>query len=142
MRAAMTVLEMSTFLDDVFPQQKGDLSIEHMDGDTVTIRLLTDHRHLRPGGTISGPTMFMLVDITAYIATMAPIGLEALSVTTSCSIDFMRKPEAGKDLVAKGVLLKLGKALAVVDVMVYSDGKDAPVARASLTYSIPPKRSV
>jgi acyl-coenzyme A thioesterase PaaI-like protein len=60
-------------------------------------------------------------------------------VTTNCSIDFMRKPVANTDLIAKGRLLKLGKQLSVSDVLLFSEGQDKPVARASLTYAIPPQ---
>ena len=72
---------------------------------------------------------------------MAMIGPEALAVTTNSSIDFMRKPAAGQDLIAECRLLKLGRALAVGDVLIYSQGETRPVARASMTYSIPPKSS-
>jgi acyl-coenzyme A thioesterase PaaI-like protein len=65
----------------------------------------------------------------------------ALAVTTNCAIDFMRKPEAGRNLVARARLLKLGRVLAVGDVLIYSEGQEAPVARAGLTYSIPPAAS-
>jgi uncharacterized protein (TIGR00369 family) len=84
--------------------------------------------------------MFSLADVAAYVATMARIGREALTVTTHCSIDFMRKPEAGRDLLAHARLLKLGRSLSVTDVLLFSEGKDSPVAHASLTYSIPPMR--
>ncbi|MDU9003333.1 PaaI family thioesterase [Sedimentitalea todarodis] len=140
MQPKFTPSEMMEFLNEVFPQVRGDYAIDHLDGETVTMRLFTADHHLRPGGTVSGPSMFALADITAYVATMAPIGKEALAVTTNISMDFMRKPEAGRDLIAKGTLLKLGRALAVTDVLIYSEGTDKPVARASLTYSIPPSR--
>ena len=104
----------------------------------ITIRLKVSERHLRPGGTVSGPSMFALADVAVYLAVLAMIGPQALAVTTNCSIDFMRKPAAGVDLVAECRLLKLGRVLAVGDVLIHSDGNDAPVARASLTYSIPP----
>ena len=114
MQAKMTAAEMMAYLDEVFPQVRNDFAIEHMDGRTVTMRLLTAERHLRPGGTVSGPAMFALADVTAYVATMAPIGKESLAVTTSCSFDFMRKPEAGRDLIARGTVLKLGKSLSAL----------------------------
>ena len=140
MEPKFTASEMMEFLNEVFPQVKDDFAIDHLDGETVTMRLLTAERHLRPGGTVSGPSMFALADVTAYVATMAPIGREALAVTTNISMDFMRKPIGGVDLIAKGTLLKLGRALAVTDVLIYSEGSEKPVARASLTYSIPPSR--
>lgn len=138
MDVKFTADEMMDYLKQVFPQVCDDFAIDHLDGETVTMRLLTAERHLRPGGTVSGPSMFALADVTAYVATMAPIGREALAVTTSCSMDFMRKPASGRDLIAKGQLLKLGRALSVTEILIYSEGSDKPVARASMTYSIPP----
>lgn len=140
MQPKFTATEMMEYLHDVFPQVRDDFLIEHLDGETVIVRMYTADRHLRPGGTISGPAMFALADVTAYVATMAPIGREALAVTTNISMDFMRKPVAGVDLIARATLLKLGRALAVTDVMIFSEGAEKPVARATLTYSIPPSR--
>ncbi|MGL4281424.1 MAG: PaaI family thioesterase [Albidovulum sp.] len=97
-------------------------------------------RHLRPGGTVSGPTMFGLADVAVYLAILARIGPVALAVTTNGSIDFLRKPAAGVDLLGEARLLKLGRVLAVGDVLIRSEGMEEPVARAGLTYSIPPKR--
>lgn len=132
--------EMAAFLNEVFPQVSGMFSIDQLDEDILVMRLHASEQHLRPGGTVSGPAMFSLADVAAYVATMARIGKEALAVTTSCSIDFMRKPKAGADVVAHARVLKLGKTLSVTDVLLYSEGQSEPVARASLTYSIPPKR--
>jgi uncharacterized protein (TIGR00369 family) len=96
--------------------------------------------HLRPGGTVSGPSMFTLADLAMYAVTLAMIGPVALAVTTNCSIDFVRKPEAGRDLIGSARLLKLGKMLAVGDVLIRAEGSDAVLARASMTYAIPPNR--
>lgn len=136
-----TADEMTAYLDDVFPQVRGMFGIDILHDDRVVMRLHADDRHLRPGGTVSGPAMFSLVDVAAYVATMARIGPEALTVTTHCSIDFMRKPAAGRDLLAEARLLKLGRTLSVTDVLLYSDGIDEPVAHASLTYAIPPRHN-
>jgi uncharacterized protein (TIGR00369 family) len=106
----------------------------------VCLRLRVATRHLRPGGTVSGPSIFALADVAMYLAILARIGPVALAVTTNCSIDFMRKPVAGVDLLAEARVLKLGRTLAVGDVLVYSEGMAEPVARAGLTYAIPPKR--
>ena len=83
--------------------------------------------------------MFGLADVSVYLAILSRIGPKALSVTTNCSIDFMRKPAARTDLLCDTRLLKLGRALAVGDCLIRSEGDDRPVARASLTYSIPPR---
>jgi uncharacterized protein (TIGR00369 family) len=94
---------------------------------------------LRPGGTVSGPSIFALADVAVYLALLAMIGPEALAVTTNASVDFLRKPAAGVDLIAECRLLKVGRVLAIGDVLIHSEGTVEPVARANLTYSIPPK---
>lgn len=132
--------EMAGFLDEVFPQVRGMFGIDRMDKTVLVMRLFNDDKHLRPGGTVSGPAMFSLADVAAYVATMGFVGKQALAVTTHCSIDFMRKPVAGVDLLAEARVLKLGRALSVTDVLLYSEGMTQPVAHASLTYSIPPAR--
>ena len=139
MPLVMDAQALTAFLRDVFEQVAEDFAIDRVDEDGLTMRLLVAHRHLRPGGTVSGPSMFALADVAAYLATLAMIGPKALAVTTNCSIDFMRKPAAGVDLVAEARLLKLGRQLSVTDVLLFSAGKDKPVARASLTYAIPPE---
>lgn len=132
--------EMTAFLDEVFPQVVGMFGIDHLGEDGLVMRLHASEQHLRPGRTVSGPAMFSLADVAAYVATMAHVGKEALAVTTNCSIDFMRKPVAGEDVLAHAKVLKLGRVLSVVDVLMFSEGSPDPVARATLTYSIPPKR--
>ncbi|MEM9843695.1 MAG: PaaI family thioesterase [Pseudomonadota bacterium] len=118
---------------------EGAFSIERLEEDELQVRLNVKEHHLRPGGTVSGPSIFALADCAVYMALLAHIGREALAVTTSASIDFMRKPAAGRDLIATCRLLKVGRVLAVGDVLICSDGEDRAVARASMTYSIPPK---
>ena len=135
----MTADDLHTFLAAEFPQVKSDFVIEEVRDMGIRVRLKVEERHLRPGGTVSGPTMFSLADVSVYLAILALIGPKALAVTTNCSIDFMRKPAAGADLIADCTLLKLGRVLAVGDLLIRSDGVEAPVARATLTYSIPPK---
>ena len=139
MAVMMNAAALNTFLKEVFLQVAQDFNVEDVSEEEITIRLLVAERHLRPGGTVSGPAMFGLADVAAYVMTLARIGPKALAVTTNCSIDFMRKPQAGVDLIAKARLLKLGKQLSVCDVLLFSEGSDKPVARASLTYAIPPK---
>lgn len=131
--------ELEVFLHEVFPQVARDFRVESVAPNKISIRLQVDNRHLRPGGTVSGPTMFALADVSIYLAILSMIGPKALAVTTSCSIDFMRKPAAGVDMIAHARLLKLGRVLAVGEVLIFSEGMADPVARASLTYSLPPK---
>jgi len=138
MAVKMDAASLEAFMREVFDQVADDFAVDHVAENEITMRLLTGRRHLRPGGTVSGPSMFALADVAAYLVTLAMIGPQALAVTTNCSIDFMRKPLADVHLIAKAKLLKLGRQLSVTDVLIYSEGSDKPVARASLTYAIPP----
>ncbi|WP_147125021.1 PaaI family thioesterase [Shimia ponticola] len=139
MTPVMDIPALTQFLADVFPQVCDDFAVEEITDDGIVIRLNVAERHLRPGGTVSGPSMFGLADVAVYLAVLSRIGPKALAVTTNCSIDFMRKPAAGVDLIADCKLLKLGRVLAVGDALIFSEGMDQPVCRATLTYSIPPK---
>jgi uncharacterized protein (TIGR00369 family) len=139
MAATMTATELEAFLAREFPQVAADFAVEDLREDGCRVRLKVADRHLRPGGTVSGPSIFALADVAIYLAILARLGPVALAVTTNASVDFMRKPAAGADLLAEARLLKLGRVLAVGDVLIFSEGQAAPVARASLTYSIPPQ---
>ncbi len=134
----MDAAELQAFLASDFGQVSDDFVVEAVDSDGVQVRLRVAERHLRPGGTVSGPSMFALADVAIYLAILSRIGPVALAVTTNCAIDFMRKPEAGRDLIAEARLLKLGRVLAVGDVLIRSEGHEAVGARAGLTYSFPP----
>lgn len=133
----MDIPALEAFLERDFTQVAGMFGLDALTEDVLTVRLRVQEEHLRPGGTVSGPSMFALADVAMYLAVLARIGPVGLAVTTNCSIDFMRKPAAGVDLLAEARVLKLGRVLAVGDVLIYSEGQAAPVARASLTYSIP-----
>jgi uncharacterized protein (TIGR00369 family) len=134
---AMTIDELHAFLKREFPQAPANLRIEHLDDNTIRTRLPTETHHLRPGGTISGPTLMWLTDCSFYLLLLGRLGPVALAVTTNLNINFMRKPEPA-DLIGEGRLMKLGRSLAVGDFTIWSEGKKEPVAHASLTYSIPP----
>lgn len=139
MELRLTIPELQGFLAEVFPQIGARFAVVEMEPMRLRVRMEAAEADLRPGGTVSGPALFMLADCAFYMAVLAMIGREALAVTTSCAIDFMRKPAPG-GLEAEARILKLGRVLAVGDVLIRSDAVAGPVARASLTYSIPPRR--
>ncbi|MBP7240550.1 PaaI family thioesterase [Amaricoccus sp.] len=139
MRTKMSIPELHAFLAEVFPQMAGRFEIVGLEPFRARVRMTAGETDLRPGGTVSGPAMFGLADVAFYIVTLAMIGPEPLTVTTNCSIDFLRKPAPGA-LVAEARLLKLGRSLSVGDVLIFSEGVAEPVARAGLTYAIPPGR--
>ncbi|SFA79631.1 uncharacterized domain 1-containing protein [Poseidonocella pacifica] len=138
MPLTMDKAALDAFLVEQFPQVAEEFVIDAVEENALKLRLVVSERHLRPGGTVSGPAMFGLADVGVYLAILAMIGPRALAVTTNCSIDFLRKPAAERDLLAEVRLLKLGRLLATGDVLLHSVGRDAPVARATLTYAIPP----
>ena len=138
---AMTAAELQGFLARDFGQVAQDFSVDAVDAAGLTLRLRVETRHLRPGGTVSGPSMFALADVAMYLAILSRIGPVALAVTTHCSIDFLRKPVAGRDMLGRAQILKLGRSLVVGDVLLYSEGVPDVVARASLTYSVPPVKA-
>jgi uncharacterized protein (TIGR00369 family) len=139
----MSVAEMEDFLEREFPQVFGDGRLYHVEAvghRFARMRCRFDPAHLRPGGTISGPTMMTLADTGLYVAILASIGPVALAVTTNLNVNFLKKP-APRDLIAECRLIKLGKRLAVGEVAIWSDGEaDDLVAHATGTYSIPPER--
>jgi uncharacterized protein (TIGR00369 family) len=130
--------ELRAYLVEVFPQiwTRGHYVIEEVAPMSATVRLHHHPDHLRPGGTISGPSMFALCDLALYVAILHEIGRVKLAVTTNVSINFLRKPEPG-DLLGRARLMKLGKRLAVGEVALYSPGQEEMVAHATGTYSIP-----
>jgi uncharacterized protein (TIGR00369 family) len=134
----LTMEELTAFLEEVFPQVRGEFAIEAVGPMTTSLRQIISDKHLRPGGTISGPTMFQVADCAFYVAVLAMIGREALTVTTSLTINFLRKPPP-EDLIAEARILKLGKLLATGDVTIRSVGSEDIVAHATATYAIPPK---
>ena len=136
--AKMSVAELEAFLVREFPQTfgSGDTTIESADCESCLLRQRYSDRMLRPGGTISGPTLMGLADCAMYVVLLSAIGPVGLAVTTNLNINFLRKP-APRDLLAEARLIKLGKRLAVGEVGIRSDGSDDLVAHVTSTYSIP-----
>ena len=132
--------DVAALLDDIFPQLNIGGKCHFIDwvkkGEAL-LRLKADERHLRPGGTISGPAMMSLADYAAYVIILAELGPVALAVTTSLNINFLTKPAPG-DLLAHVRVLKMGKRLVVVEVDMRAEGQEDLVAHATATYSIPP----
>lgn len=136
MKPLMSKIDLENFLEKEFPQVSNNFKILNTKPNYLSMLMHISDEHLRPGGTVSGPTMFLLADVSFYLATLSMIGPKSLTVTTNCSINFLRKPNIS-DLISESRVLKIGKTLSVGDVLIYSEGIKEPVAHASLTYSIP-----
>jgi uncharacterized protein (TIGR00369 family) len=137
--AKMTVAELEEYLQAVFPQvfSDGDITIESADGTSCLLRQRYSDRMLRPGGTVSGPTLMALADFAMYVVLLSAIGPVGLAVTTNLNINFLRKGQPGQDVLAAARLLKLGKRLAVGEVNLLSGASPDPIAHVTSTYSIP-----
>lgn len=135
--SAMDIDALERFLDTHFPQIRAiDFRIAALDEERIVLSLRTTDAHLRPGGTVSGPTLMILADSAPYLLILAKLGPVALAVTTSLEIHFLSKPEPG-ELRATATLLKLGKRIAVAEVRIHGEDPRALLAHATVTYSIP-----
>lgn len=136
----MTIEEISDLLDREFPQihDRGRVyDFVSVEPGRAVVHFSAGERHLRPGGTVSGPTLMELADLAAYVVILGHIGPVALAVTTNLNINFLKKPEQGR-LVATCTLLKLGKRLAVTECGISGESGEL-LAHATATYSIPPR---
>lgn len=139
-KPVMDEAELEEFLHREFPQAfypGSGLTIEAVEHGRARVRQAYSEKFIRPGGTISGPTMMMLADFALYLAVLSAIGPVALAVTINFNINFLRRP-AQRDILADARILKLGKRLAVMEVNLYSDGEAEPIAHVTSTYAIPP----
>lgn len=140
MDAVMSAEDLEEFLAERFPQAfhaDAGYKITSVTARTACVTLKYNPSMLRPGETVSGPTLMTLADVAMYVAVLAALGPVALAVTTNLAINFLRKPPAGRDLRSEARLLKVGKRLAVGEVTLYSEGITEPVAHVTSTYSIP-----
>ncbi len=142
-KAVLSVEELNGLLAKEFPQAFNPLSgLDILDAGhgRAKVRQAVEGHALRPGGTVSGPTLMALADVCAYVAILASIGWVPLAVTTNLNINFLRKPAAGRAVIGDCRLIKLGRRLAVGEIAIRSEGEDELVAHATATYSIPPAR--
>src|SRR5690349_13270181 len=118
--------EITEFLRTSFTQFR--FTIEAVGNRGATVSLAVGENELRPGGTVSGPTLFAVADAALYVAVLGEIGIVPLAVTSSLTINFLRKPRAGRHITGVCTLLKVGRTLAVGEVSLFSAGSDEPVA--------------
>lgn len=128
--------ELAAFLRAEFPQTRCTVR-EAGPGRAVVVHPVGD-AELRPGGTVSGPVLMATADVAIYVAILATIGIVPLAVTTHLSINFLRKPAAGRDVIGVCTLLKTGRNLVIGEVALHMDGVSEPVAHAVGTYAVPP----
>ena len=133
----MTIAEVSAFVTEQFPQSEGMAKVDHIEPGCVVCRRSVTGANLRPGGTVSGPTMMALADTAAYFLVLVSVGPVELAVTSELSIRFLRKPRP-TDLIATARTLRLSKRQLVCTIEIHSEGEPDPVAHVTATYAIPP----
>ncbi|AMD02569.1 MULTISPECIES: PaaI family thioesterase [Halomonas] len=131
----MTAAAIEDFLDEIFPQRAG--TIEGVGPMRATMSLAIEDEHLRPGASVSGPTLMGLADVCLYVAILAQIGPEPMAVTSDLHCRFLRRPRGDRDIIANARIMKLGRRLAVGEVQLFSAGDEAPVALVTATYVLP-----
>jgi uncharacterized protein (TIGR00369 family) len=132
--------EANAFLDTAFKGRGRQNQVILMEPGRAILRLEADETHLRPGGYISGPTQMSLADSAAYMAIMTLTGLEPMTVTSNLNINFLR-PCIGRVVIAEGTILKMGQALAVIEVDIRIEGAEKPASHAIVTYALPRKET-
>jgi len=145
LKPVLSANQLNEFIAEVYPQildQYPGYECTLVEPGHVVVQMMADKQHIRAGGTVSGPTLFSLADMGGYACVLSHVGREALAVTTSVNINFMRKAEPGL-LIADCRILKLGKRLMVFEASITSGINVKPsamIAHATGTYAIPPNR--
>ena len=65
-----------------------DLRIDHLDGDKAVARVPFHGKLVRPGGTLSGPTIMALADAAMYAVVLGRLGRVEMAVTANLNINF------------------------------------------------------
>ncbi|MFV5592517.1 PaaI family thioesterase [Acinetobacter junii] len=129
--------QIISFLAQEFPQALEKTSIVEITSKGAELLYRVDQSDLRPGQTVSGPTLMLVADFALYVAILGDLGLVAMAVTTNMTINFFRKPNGMQNIKAVCKLIKVGKTLVTGEVWLYSVGDDEPVAHVIGTYAIP-----
>lgn len=136
----LTAEEIAAYINEIFPQQRDAFQVVEVGPMQAKIRQNVGYEHLRPGDTVSGPTIFTIADCAFYMACLAMVGRQGMMVTANLSLNFLRRPPAA-DLIAEARILKLGRTLITGEVYIYSDAVEGPVAHATTTYAVPAPQS-
>ncbi len=114
-----------------------DLRIDRLDADCVLARVPFQAKLVRPGGTLSGPTIMSLADAAMYAVILGRLGRVEMAVTANLNINFLAKPKP-VDLLAQARILRLSRRQAVCEVSLYSAGcEEDLVAHVTGTYALP-----
>ncbi len=130
--------QLQAFFDQEFDYAK--LMVDSFEPGRCCLRKTPNSLDLRPGGTVSGPTIMGMADAAMFAAIMSQSGLVTMAMTTNLNINFVSKAPGDKDILADARLLKLGKTTAVGEVSIFSDGQPQLVAHAVGNFALPVER--
>ena len=130
-----TQQQIHDFLKQHFPAAIENCRIEAIHARGVTVRFAIGPEHLRPGQSVSGPTIMTLADVAVYMAILAHVGLQDTVLTNSLNVHFLARPAADQDLRAEVELIKIGRRLVIAETKIYSWDENEPVAHATVSYS-------
>lgn len=133
----ITAEEFETALRFGIPMtQQFTFRMECIEAGYARLRASFDERHVRPGGTVSGPLLVMVADAALYAMVMSMIGMELMAVTSNLNIHFLRKP-AIADVIAEATMLRRGRRTIVGHVLMFSEGENEPIAQVTGSYALP-----
>ena len=133
----MSSVEIADWLRSHFPDFDRLMALEAIAPGRATVRYRIGQRQLRPGGTVMGPAMMLLADTAMYAALLGADRRATRAVTSQLNISFLRRPPP-RDLLADAEVLRIGRQLSVGEVRLRTEGEEAVVAHATVTYSHPP----
>jgi uncharacterized protein (TIGR00369 family) len=113
------------------------MKIESVDSDAGVARFIYDEKWTRPYQIINGGTLMALADVAVYLAIFGRLGIVPLAVTNELKMNFLR-PAIGGDILARAVLIKVGRRVVYGSVDVFMDGApERLVAHATASYVLP-----
>jgi uncharacterized protein (TIGR00369 family) len=130
--------EVERIIRDGVPMSEfASMRVESVSPGSALVRIVFQPWMIRPGGTVGGQVLMLAADSAMYAVVLAHIGNKPMALTTNLNINFLRRPEP-VDVLAEGRLLKLGRRLAIAEVLIRSEGSDDLVAHVTGTYALPP----
>lgn len=136
----VTADEANAFLQGAFGDERQTAqTIMEMETDRCVMRIECGPEQKRPGGEagyISGPTQMSMADSAAYFALFTRIGIVPMALTSNLNINFLR-PCIGDALIGEAKVMKLGKALAIMEVEMRAEGAKKASSHAIVTYALP-----
>lgn len=118
----------------------GSFCVE-LGGDHAIARVDVAESNIRPGGFVSGPTQFALIDAALWFATFVGLGrIEPMAMTSELSVRFLR-PAQGSQMFCRADIEAVSRRSVVSTAHAWCDDRtDKITSTAQGTYAIPVPR--